>query len=87
MKKADQRMVTFQWPEDIPAIESVAKKLGIPLDYIDLEYGVVPIDLEDNLFCVLVDKTGIPDEMEQGWSDEGSAFSNPKIEPFNLEDE
>ena len=58
-----------------------AEKLEIPVKYIDKKYGVVLIDSEDNLYCILVDKAALPDQ------EDGSTFSNPKIEPFNLEEE
>lgn len=81
MDKSKYVLKTFKWSGVEPTIEEIANKLEIPAEYIDKDYGIVPIDLEDNLYCILVDISALPNP------ENGSTFSNPRISPFDLEEE
>jgi len=83
----EQILYTFQWSDENPTIEKLVEKLNISRHYIDLEYGIVLIDDIDHTYCILVDKQGVPNLNQGESSPEGTTFSNPRIAPFDLEEE
>lgn len=64
-----------------PSIEDAAQELGIGIDDIDQEFGVVLVDPKAGLYSVQVDAARLPEGGESGSAYRGP-FSNPRIEPF-----
>lgn len=76
-------LYSINWSGKKPTLEQVAKKFGFEKKDIDEEFGVVEIDPQDNLYSILVEETAIAPKDEKNIK---GPFSNPKIEPFGLEE-
>lgn len=76
-------LYTIKLEDKEPSIEDVAEKLGVKKDDIDEEYGVIEIDPDQNLYSVMVEESAITDAGGEGVE---GPFSNPRIEPFGLEE-
>jgi hypothetical protein len=68
-----------------PSIEKVCETFGFRPNDIDMEFGIISIDPEADLYCILVDKAAV--ERVQNLSvekkeDIEGPFANPPIEPF-----
>lgn len=76
-------MMTIHAPGGTPDLQEITKKYGLAPSEIDAEFGVVPLGNDD--YTILVETTAahkITPNTE--WDTEGP-YSNPKIEPFNLQ--
>ncbi len=82
MQKSNHVLFSFTWPGEPPTEEELAAKFGFPKDAIDPEFGIVEIDDIDHIYCIMIPSDDIPNS-DQG----GQAFSNPRIEPFDLQEE
>jgi hypothetical protein len=47
-------LMTIEHPDAAPALSRAAEILGVPLSAMDVDFGVVPIDPELNLYSVQV---------------------------------
>ena len=79
-------LYSFTWEEGEPQFSDLKSKLGIAEQAIDTDFGIVEIDPMDNLFCILVDVSALPEKIKERVL-KGQAFSNPKISPFDLQEE
>ncbi len=77
-------LYTFNWklPNEV-SVESFCKEFNIAKNEIDLDFGVVDIDPEKELYCVRLTysaakRLGLDIDSLKG------PFSDPKIEPFDL---
>lgn len=73
-----------------PSLQAVRDKFGLAPEEIDEQFGVVAIDPDDHLYCVLLEEVAV---LRIHGGDPTAAvlvegpFANPAIEPFNLKDE
>jgi len=65
-------------------MENIEEKFNLSNEDIDSEFGIVEIDEVEKLYCILVSKSAI---FKGDKGDEGQHHSNPRIAPFNLEEE
>jgi len=65
-----------------PTLESAAQELGVAVDDIDPDFGVVLIDQTRGLYTVQVHADHIPEQLERE-SYQGP-FSNPRIDTFRV---
>ena len=76
-------LYSINWKGEKPSLKQIAKKFGFKSSDIDQDFGVVEIDPQDNLYSILVEEHAVvPNETK----DIDGPFSNPRIEPFNLEE-
>jgi hypothetical protein len=76
-------MMTIHAPGGTPDLQEVTKKYGLAPSEIDTEFGVVPLGNDD--YTILVESTAAHKiTPNTDWDTEGP-YSNPKIEPFNLQ--
>jgi hypothetical protein len=83
-------LFNVKWAGSKPSIEEIRQKYGFAPDDIDLDYGVIEIDPQDNLYTILVEEAAlerISDEYNTKTDREEGFFSNPRIEPFGLEED
>ena len=64
-----------------PTLEAAARQLGVDVDAVDAEFGVIPIDPKQGLYSVQVDAAQLPAEVA-GQEPYRGPFSSPRIEPF-----
>ncbi len=76
-------LYSVNWKGEKPSLEQVAKKYGFKTDDIDQDFGVVEIDPQDNLYSILVEEDAVAPKAAK---DIKGPFSNPRIEPFDLEE-
>lgn len=79
-------MMTVKVDEGTPTLQDIQQKFSLSDDEIDPAFGLIEVDPAEHLFTFLVEETAIgkitnPDE----WRIQGP-YSNPRIEPFGLED-
>ena len=74
---------SINWKGKTPTLTEVAKKLGFDKKDLDEDFGVVEVDPQENLYSILVEETAVVPKDEK---DIEGPFSNPRIEPFGLED-
>lgn len=78
-------LINLTWEGNKPSIDEVIQKYGLSPDEIDLEFGVMVIDPQEYLYCILVEESalerlgGITGEPPEGLE---GPFANPPIEPF-----
>ncbi len=82
--KDDKILYSFTWEDGFPTLENVEEKFKLSPDDIDSEFGIVEIDEVEKLYCILISKNAIFHEDEEN---KGQQHSNPRIAPFNLEEE
>lgn len=80
-------MFQFRSPEAV-SLGEVAKRYGISVGDLDLEYGVIPTDEADGLYVVMVEEVAT-EKVEAALKARGEdgdpavgVFSNPKVEGF-----
>jgi hypothetical protein len=73
-------MITVELDPAEATVDKAAERLGVELDRIDSDFGVVSIDPEQNLYTVLVDEQDAAGAA--GRPGVEGPFSNPRIEPF-----
>lgn len=76
-------LYTINWKGEKPTLTEVAKKFGFDKKDLDQEFGVVGIDPQDSLYSILIEENAIVPKAEK---DIEGPFSNPRIEPFGLEE-
>jgi hypothetical protein len=82
-------LFNITWANHKPSVEEVIQKFGLSPGEIDLEFGVMVIDPQDDLYCILVEESmlerlgGQPGEKP---ADLEGPFANPPIEPFGPPD-
>jgi len=76
-------LYSINWTGEKPTLEQVAQKFGFKNKDLDVDFGVVEIDPQDNLYSVLVEETAIVPKDAKNIK---GPFSNPRIEPFDLKE-
>lgn len=66
-----------------PSLEAAARELGVTIDDIDREFGVVLIDPARGLYSVQVDVDRLPEQVALDDPYRGP-FSNPRIDTFGV---
>lgn len=76
-------LMTLTASEHQPSLGEAADKLGVSLEDLDSQFGVVPIDPEKGTYAVQVrsDKAPAPSTEPESGEYHGP-WSNPKIAPF-----
>ncbi len=78
---------SIRWQHGQPSLQAVREQFGLAPEEIDEQFGVVAVDPEAHLYCVLLDEAAI---VRIHGGDPAAAallegpFANPVIEPFNL---
>ena len=79
-------LMTIDWEgKQPPSVEQVAAKLNIAATAIDEKYGFVMIDPDTKTYAFMVDENALGKISDNKKNIKGP-FSNPRIEPFNLEE-
>ena len=73
-------LMTVELAPEAASLADAAARLGLAPDDLDAEYGVVPVDPDNQLYSVLVDEAA--GEAARGREGVRGPFSNPRIEPF-----
>jgi hypothetical protein len=71
-------LITIESPEP-PDLARAAGLIGVELDAMDAEFGVVPIDPARGLYCVQVDGERLPRDFSERQPFSGP-YANPRIE-------
>ena len=79
---ADSVLMTVTLDQSKASIAAAAKSLGVPVESIDAEFGLVPIDPDRGLYSVKIPSAAVPGGTS-GTEFRGP-FSNPRIAPFGL---
>jgi hypothetical protein len=78
-------LMTIQWNKDEELnLDTLAAHLGVSVDSLDKEFGIVNVDLENKIFSYQIDEA-VLDKLRKD-SNYNGPYSNPKIEPFGLEE-
>jgi hypothetical protein len=64
-----------------PSLDEIKNSYGLQDREIDSNFGVVPIDLDQRLFTILVDEAAA-NRISGGKWDAKGPYSNPRIAPF-----
>ena len=73
--------MTVQSEGGPPTLEAAARQLGVDVEAVDADFGVVLIDPRQGLYSVQVDASRLPPETVEQNPYRGP-FSSPRIEPF-----
>ena len=73
-------MMTVELAADAVSLDAAAQRLGVGVEDLDAEYGLVPVDPDNHLYSVLVDEKAGADAGRRAGVE--GPFSNPRIEPF-----
>lgn len=78
------QLLTLSLPDDCPDpdLEAVAGLLGLKTDDLSPGFGVVPIDPQKRLYCVMVAQECIGKIPESARKMIEGPFADPKIAPF-----
>lgn len=76
-------LYSINWTGSKPTLEQIANRFGFDKKDLDEDFGVVEIDPQDNLYSILVEENAVVPKEE---GDIKGPFSNPRIEPFGLEE-
>lgn len=71
-------LMTVTSPGGRPSLAEAARQLGLELDALDADFGVVVIDPEGGLYSVRVDASKVSADFDP----EKGPFSDPKIGPM-----
>ena len=81
-------LCNIRWPDGHPSLQTVRDSFGFTPEEIDEQFGVVAVDPDDHLYCVLLEEAAL---LRLHGSDVAplvaGPFANPRIEPFNLKGE
>lgn len=80
-------LFSVTWQEGEPTIEQIQQQYGFEQGEIDTKYGVIEIDPDDHLYTIKVNPQAaqrVYEKSGHNFSAQEGAFSNPRIEPFNL---
>jgi hypothetical protein len=76
---------TFDWKsKKTPTLKSLATKFKLNVSDFDPNFNVVLIDPHTNTYCVMIDELKLKNLHDN--SEFRGPFSNPKIEPFDLQE-
>jgi hypothetical protein len=73
-------LMTVELPPGAVSLEEAAKRLGVAPEQLDAEFGLVPVDPDNNLYSVMVDERAAERAGRRAGAE--GPFSNPRIEPF-----
>ena len=77
-------LMTVKWTEEEPpTLEKVAAKMNVEVADLDAEFGVINIDPAEKLYSVMVEEDKV--SKAKGDRDIEGPYSNPRIEPFDLQ--
>ena len=80
-------LYSFNWQgEEAPSAEDLERKFNLKKSNLDLEFGIVLIDPEKSLYSILVDRD-VAIKLSGYEGDLRGPYSNPRIEPMNLQEE
>lgn len=82
MNSSDKALMKVVLEPDARTLEAAANQLGIDRSDLDVDFGLVPIGGDDNLFTVLVRSDALPESTETATKPYSGPFSNPQIAPF-----
>jgi hypothetical protein len=82
-QKNGMALVTVRGDE-AASLEGAAEQLGVALDDLDSNFGVVPIDPQEQLYAVNVRADRLPADFTASEEYRGP-FSSPAIAPFSLD--
>lgn len=74
-------LILVEATPETATIAFAANQLGVPVEAIDGDFGVVLVDPKKRLYTVLVDASSLPDNFASQDPFRGP-FSNPRIGPF-----
>jgi hypothetical protein len=77
----DKALMTVHSASGPPTLEAAAAQLGVGVDAVDTEFGVVLVDPRQGLYSVQVDATRLPPDAPTDDPYRGP-FSNPPIDTF-----
>lgn len=77
----DKALLTVRSNDGPPTLESAARQLGVSVDAVDVEFGVVAIDPKQGLYSVQIDAAQLPPEPSPELPYRGP-YSTPRIEHF-----
>ncbi|MEO5348534.1 MAG: hypothetical protein H7836_02665 [Magnetococcus sp. YQC-3] len=78
-------LYTFRWQEGPPTLEQVARHLGLAAEDLDHSFGVVEVEPEQQLCCILVEEEALArcNLLNVSSAQDGcGAFANVRIEPM-----
>lgn len=75
-------LMTVKGSDGPPSLPEAAAQLGLEVEAIDADYGVVMVSPDRGLYAVLVDAS----QLAGGFEDEKGPFSNPPIAPMRSEE-
>lgn len=81
-------LYTLEWKAGEPSLEEVLQKFTLQPDEVDTNFGVMKVDPEAGLYCIMADSDAIARITgSEAMSDSAVSgpFSNPRIEGFGLE--
>lgn len=77
-------LMTIKWNEkEPPTLEEVAAKMNAEVADLDAEYGVINVDPADKLYSFMIEEDKVA--KAKGDHDIEGPYSNPRIEPFDLQ--
>jgi hypothetical protein len=80
-------LYSFNWQgKKAPNIQDLEQKFDLKKSDLDEEFGIVLIDPEKSLYSILVNQD-IVTKLTGYQGDLRGPFSNPRIEPMNLQEE
>jgi hypothetical protein len=78
-------LFNITWEEGEPTVENVSERFKFQPEELDLKFGIVEIDPEENLYSILVEEEAIKrlqEELGVDMPDIEGPFSNLPIGPF-----
>lgn len=82
-------LYNITWEGEPPTLDQVREKYGFEGDEVDPEFGVVATAPDEHLYAILVEDTAVDrirgEPVDEAKEIEGP-FSNPRIEPFDLQE-
>jgi hypothetical protein len=82
-------LYSIRWEGEPPTLEEVRARFGFEGDEADEEFGVVSTAPDENLYAILVEESAVQrlrGEREAEAAEIEGPFSNPRIEPFGLQE-
>jgi len=78
-------LFSITWEQGEPSVEQICEKYGFKPEELDLQFGIIEIDPQDNLYSILVDQDAaerVREQLGENIPDMEGPFSNARIEPF-----
>ena len=80
-------LYSFNWQgQEPPSIHDLELKFGLKKNDLDPEFGIVLIDPEKSIYSILVNQEVVA-KLSGYEGDLRGPYSNPRIEPMNLQEE